>query len=197
VGMVSGAVAGLVAITPASGYVDPTGAFIIGLLAGPVCYGGAQMKRYFGYDDALDAFGVHAVGGILGGIMTGFFATDQVVAGYNGVFYAGTTIGGTQLGNQLYAIVTTAGWSAFMSFIILMSIDLTIGLRVSAETEEAGMDVAVFQESIGSSAHSKGSNSNLAGMVPTIKVLQVQPAATTNGAEYEMVQNRADHPMEV
>jgi len=188
-GMVSGAVAGLVAITPASGYVDPTGAFIIGLLAGPVCYGGAQMKRYLGYDDALDAFGVHAIGGMLGGILTGFFATDQVVAGYNGVFYANTHLGGTQLGIQLYAIVTTTGWSAFMSFIILMAIDLTWGLRVSAETEEMGLDMAIYQESISGSQHShNGSKTNLAGLVPPTKVIQ--------GGEFELV-NTGDAPPEV
>ena len=77
-GMISGAVAGLVCITPASGYVDMTGAFFIGFFGGPLCYAGAQLKHMLGYDDALDAFGVHAIGGIVGGIATGFFATDQV-----------------------------------------------------------------------------------------------------------------------
>ena len=77
-GMISGAVAGLVCITPASGYVDMTGAFFIGFFGGPLCYAGAQLKHMMGYDDALDAFGVHAIGGIVGGIATGFFATDQV-----------------------------------------------------------------------------------------------------------------------
>jgi Amt family ammonium transporter len=77
-GMISGAVAGLVCITPAAGYVDMTGAFFIGFFGGPLCYLGAQLKHYLGYDDALDAFGVHAIGGIVGGIANGFFATDQV-----------------------------------------------------------------------------------------------------------------------
>jgi Amt family ammonium transporter len=77
-GMISGAVAGLVCITPCSGYVDMTGAFFIGFFGGPLCYLGAQLKHYLGYDDALDAFGVHAIGGIVGGIANGFFATDQV-----------------------------------------------------------------------------------------------------------------------
>ena len=77
-GMISGAVAGLVCITPASGYVDMTGAFFIGFFGGPLCYFGAQLKHMMGYDDALDAFGVHAIGGMVGGIATGFFCTDQV-----------------------------------------------------------------------------------------------------------------------
>jgi len=160
-GMVSGAVAGLVAITPASGFVDQTGAFIIGLLAGPVCYFGAQLKNHLGYDDALDAFGVHAIGGIFGGIMTGFFAT-RYVAGFNsdgvgidGVFYSDTHTGGTQLGKQIYGIVVTAGWAAFMSFIILKGIDMTIGLRVTDEQEDVGLDEALHKESIFGSEHGK------------------------------------------
>jgi Amt family ammonium transporter len=159
--MVSGAIAGLVSITPAAGYVDPTGAFIIGLLGGPVCYFGAQVKHHAGFDDALDAFGVHAIGGIYGGIMTGFFATSHV-AGFNadgvgidGVFYAGTHIGGTQLGKQIYGIVVVAGWAAFMSFIILMALDMTIGLRVTDEQEEEGLDEALHKESIFDSQHGR------------------------------------------
>ena len=77
-GIISGAISGLVAITPASGYVDVNGAFFIGLLAGPLCYGGAQLKHYLGYDDSLDAFGVHAIGGIVGSLLTGFFVTSAV-----------------------------------------------------------------------------------------------------------------------
>ena len=79
-GMISGAVAGLVCITPASGYVDMTGAFFIGFFGGPLCYAGAQLKHMLGYDDALDAFGVHAIGGIVGGIATGFFASPYIIA---------------------------------------------------------------------------------------------------------------------
>lgn len=149
-GIVSGAVAGLVAITPASGYVDPTGGFIIGLLAGPICYFGAQMKHFFGYDDALDAFGVHAIGGIFGGIATGFFANPHVddLSANAGVFYANTYHGGRQLGFQLYAIICTLGWSVFMTSILLFAIDKTIGLRVSEDQEEAGLDSSLHGETV-------------------------------------------------
>lgn len=152
-GMVSGAIAGLVAITPASGYVDPTGAFFIGFFAGPICYLSSQLKYYFGYDDCLDAFGVHAIGGITGGILTGFFATatiDGTTAdgvGIDGVFYGSTKIGGTQLGNQIYAIVVVVAYSAFLTFIILKALDLTIGMRVSEDIEILGLDQGIYGES--------------------------------------------------
>lgn len=147
-GLVSGAVAGLVCITPGSGYVDQTGAFIIGLLAGPVCYGGVQLKHLAGYDDALDAFGVHGVGGILGGILLGFFATDKISGHANGVFYSDTYNGGRQLGNQIYAIIVTMGWSAFMTYVIHLVVDSAMGLRVTAEEEEAGLDRSLHNETL-------------------------------------------------
>lgn len=149
VAIASGAVAGLVAITPASGFVDPTGAFFIGFIAGPVCMFGAKLKHYLGYDDALDSFGVHGIGGITGGILTGFFATDQVAGGtINGLFYTNTKDGGHQLGVQIYAIVVVAGWSAFMTFVILKALDLTIGLRISEKDEEDGLDSSLHGETI-------------------------------------------------
>lgn len=147
-GIVSGAVAGLVCITPGSGFVDQTGAFITGLLAGPACYWGVQLKHLAGYDDALDAFGVHGVGGILGGILVGFFATDKISGHPNGVFYSDTYNGGRQLGNQLYAIVVTVFWSAFMTTIILFVVDTTMGLRVSEEAEKAGLDSSLHGETL-------------------------------------------------
>jgi len=149
-GAVSGAVAGLVAITPAAGYLDPTGAFITGFLAGPVCYFGAQLKHYLGYDDALDGFGVHAVGGILGGIMTGFFADPGFVGAVfgGGVFYANTYHGGRQIGFQLYGITCTLFWALFMTFLILVFVDKTIGLRVSETEEELGLDASLHGESV-------------------------------------------------
>jgi len=151
-GIVSGAIAGLVAITPAAGYVDTTGAFIIGLLAGPLCYGGVQLKHYLGYDDSLDAFGVHAIGGILGLLLTGFFVTDQVADPINGVFYGSTKNGGMQFALQLYAVVVSVVWSAVCTLIILILVDATIGLRVSLETEQMGLDMSHHRESIGSSS---------------------------------------------
>jgi len=147
VGMINGAIAGLVCVTPACGFVDPTGSFIIGLLGGPFCYFGSQVKHHMGYDDALDAFGVHAVGGIFGGIATGFFANPDN-GGFYGVYYAGLEVGGKQLGNQIYGIVVTCGWAAFMTAIICILIEKTIGLRVSAEAEEMGLDSSIHGESI-------------------------------------------------
>ena len=169
-GMISGAVAGLVSITPACGYVDQTAAFIIGLLAGPICFFGAILKHYLGYDDALDAFGVHAVGGIFGGIATGFFVNPNITGSLAGVFYTGVHTGGHQLASQLYAIVVTVGWSAFMTFIILKLLDVSMGLRVSLKDEVVGLDVSIHGESVGQNEHSfidkKSSSDHLS--LPTI-----------------------------
>jgi len=148
-GMISGAVAGLVVVTPGCGFMNPTGAFIVGLLGGPFCYLGAQIKHWLGYDDALDAFGVHAVGGIFGGIAVGFFA-DPNNGGFKGVFYGDMEVGGHQLAMQLYGISVTIGWAAFMTAIILLCLDRTIGLRVSADDEEQGLDSSIHGETIGS-----------------------------------------------
>ncbi len=100
-----------------------------------------------GYDDALDAFGVHAVGGIFGGVATGFFAMPDN-GGFSGVYYAGLEVGGTQLGKQIYGIVVTCGWAAFMTAIICYGIEYTIGLRVSAEAEEKGLDSSIHGETV-------------------------------------------------
>ena len=147
-GIVSGAVAGLVAITPASGYVDQTGAFFIGLFAGPLCYFGAQLKHKLGYDDALDAFGVHAVGGVVGGIGTGFFASSSISGSANGVFYTDTFHGGRQLGIQIYAIIFTIFWSLFFTSIIVVVVDNIMGLRVTESEEDIGLDASLHGESI-------------------------------------------------
>lgn len=147
-GLVSGAVAGLVCITPGSGFVDHTGAFIIGLVAGPICYWGVELKHFMGYDDALDAFGVHGIGGMAGGLLLGFFATDKISGHDNGVFYSDTHNGGMQWAHQLYAIVVVTGWSIFMTAIIHFVVDCTLGLRVSAEEEDAGLDVSLHNESL-------------------------------------------------
>lgn len=140
-GMLSGAVAGLVGITPAAGYVDYTGAFIIGLVVGPACYFGARLKNYFGYDDALDAFGVHAIGGIVGGILTGFFARADI-CGIDGAFFGQAA----QIGYQFAGVLTSIGWSGAVTFVILIALDKTIGLRVSAEAEDKGLDISLHKE---------------------------------------------------
>jgi len=153
-GMINGAVAGLVAITPACGYVDQTGGFVIGFIAGPICYFGAQIKHYLGYDDALDAFGIHAIGGITGGIATGFFATPSI-CGLYGVYYGDLTVGGNQLAAQLYGISISIGWASFATYIILKLVDLTIGLRVSEAEEDAGLDSSLHGESLTSGEPAK------------------------------------------
>jgi len=143
-GIISGAVAGLVAITPASGFVDPRGALIIGVAAGIACYWGAtSLKHMFGYDDSLDAFGVHGVGGAVGAVLTGVFA----VAWVGGEGKAGLIDGNAhQVITQLYGIGVTAGYCAIATLIILKLIDVTLGLRVEAEIERDGMDLAIHGE---------------------------------------------------
>jgi Amt family ammonium transporter len=147
-GMISGAVAGLVAITPASGFVDPVGALIIGLAAGMVCYISAVwVKKAFGYDDSLDAWGVHGVGGALGAIMTGMFAKGAI----NSVYPKG---GWLTDGNfdQMIAQFKDVGfvfvYCAIVTFIILKVLDMIIGLRVSPEVEREGLDINLHGETV-------------------------------------------------
>jgi Amt family ammonium transporter len=144
-GTISGAVAGLVAITPASGYVTPLGALAIGALAGLVCYASVMfMKGKLGYDDSLDAFGVHGIGGMLGALCTGLWATVAInPAGANGVFHGG----GRLLLYQFIAVVGAFAYSFILSFGLLKLIDKTIGLRVSAEHEGIGLDLTQHSES--------------------------------------------------
>jgi Amt family ammonium transporter len=142
VGICSGAVAGLVAITPASGFVGPAGSLVIGVAAGLLCYLGATwLKGIFGYDDALDCFGVHAVGGAAGAILTGVFAINE---------YGGTPglIEGNagQVINQLIGVGIVVAYDAIGSFIILMAIKSVIGLRVDEEIEREGLDVTLHGE---------------------------------------------------
>ncbi len=145
-GAVSGAIAGLVAITPACGFVSVGGALIIGFAAGIACYWGVSgLKNTFGYDDALDVWGVHGVGGILGAILTGVFA----VAAIGGTGKAGLVDGNPgQVLLQLEGVGMTLVWSGAISFVLLKLIDLTIGLRVSKENEEMGLDLARHGEAI-------------------------------------------------
>ena len=132
-GMLNGSIAGLVSITPAAGYVNSTGSFMIGLISGPVCYYGITLKKLLGFDDALDAFGLHGIAGVYGGLMTGLFAANF---GASGAFYGN----GLQLGLQLYGIVVSTGWSVFMTTILLFLVDKLIGLRVSPNVEKCGLD---------------------------------------------------------
>jgi ammonium transporter, Amt family len=143
-GIISGAVAGLVAITPASGFVDPRGALIIGIAAGVFCYWGVTgLKNFFGYDDSLDAFGVHGVGGTVGAILTGVLA----VAAVGGTGKSGLIDGNPyQVVVQLYGIVVVVLYDAVVSLILLKLIDLAIGLRVDRDTETEGLDLAIHGE---------------------------------------------------
>jgi Amt family ammonium transporter len=142
--MCSGAVAGLVAITPASGFVGPVGAMAIGIAAGVFCYWGVTgLKRMLGVDDALDCFGVHAVGGIVGALLTGVFAIEQ----YGGT--AGLIEGNAaQMVNQIQGIVIVFVYDAIVSLIILKILDAIIGLRVSDEVEREGLDLALHGETV-------------------------------------------------
>ena len=136
-GIVSGAVAGLVAITPASGYVGPTASVIIGLIAGIICYFAAtSMKRALGYDDSLDAFGVHGVGGIVGALLTGYFASKEI-GGVDGSVLA-----------QCKGVATTVIYGFVVSYLLLKLIDVTIGLRVSEDQEREGLDISLHGESM-------------------------------------------------
>jgi Amt family ammonium transporter len=148
-GIISGAVAGLVAITPAAGFVDPKGALIIGIVAGVICFWAAtSLKHALGYDDSLDAFGVHGVGGFVGAILTGVFAKATVGAasGYTSV---GLLEGNAaQVWTQFIGCVVTIVWCAVVTWIILKIVDVIVGLRVTRETEVEGLDINLHGEVI-------------------------------------------------
>ncbi|MCF8476978.1 MAG: ammonium transporter [Pseudolabrys sp.] len=141
-GICSGAVAGLVAITPAAGFVDPVGALIIGAVAGVGCYWGAtSLKHMMGYDDSLDAFGVHGVGGIIGAMLTGVLARTAIAD------KAGLIDGNAyQVVLQFYGVAATVIYCAVVTFIILMVIKMVIGLRVTEEVERDGLDINLHGE---------------------------------------------------
>ncbi len=143
-GAASGAVAGLVAITPASGFVGPMAALIIGLLGGIICFSGIRLKEKFGYDDSLDTVGVHGVGGAWGAIATGLFASVMInPAGANGLFNGNIRL----LGDQLIALVVVVIYAFTITWAILKLLDKTMGLRVSPEDEIDGLDLAQHGES--------------------------------------------------
>ena len=136
-GIASGAVAGLVAITPASGFVSPNSAVIIGVAAGVICFlASTSVKKALGYDDSLDAFGVHCIGGIVGALLTGVLVSKEI-SGVEG-----------SLVTQLWGVGTTLIYGFVMSMIILKVIDLTIGLRVTPDEEREGLDISQHGESI-------------------------------------------------
>jgi Amt family ammonium transporter len=147
-GAISGAVAGLVAITPAAGFVGPMPALVIGVCAGAFCYWMVtKVKAIFKYDDALDAFGVHGAGGTIGALLTGVFAQQAI----NPIFGAGKAVGGldghwAQVGNQLVGVLIAWGFALLGTIVLLKIVDMITGLRVSAEEEEAGLDITQHGE---------------------------------------------------
>ena len=131
------------AITPASGFVGPLSAIIIGSLAGIICYGGILLKSRFGYDDSLDVVGIHGLGGTWGALATGLFASLKINPdGANGLFFGNPA----QLWIQFITVIATMVFAFFMTLIILKAIDLVIGLRVTDEEEIKGIDVSLHDE---------------------------------------------------
>lgn len=141
-GIASGIVAGLVVITPASGYVGPFGAFVMGILISPVCYLGILMKGKLGYDDTLDAFGVHGIGGATGAILTGIFALEVHLG--NGQVQGMGRSG--QILEQILSVVITGAFSFIVSYILALAIDKTIGLRINETKEINGLDEEIHGE---------------------------------------------------
>jgi Amt family ammonium transporter len=141
-GIISGAVAGLVAITPASGFVDPTGSLVVGIAAGVICFWATTfVKGRLGYDDSLDAFGVHGVGGFVGAILTGVFAR-AAIGGTGGLIEGNAG----QVWTQFLGTLATIVWSGVVSYIILKVIDAVIGIRVTKEVEVEGLDINLHGE---------------------------------------------------
>jgi ammonium transporter, Amt family len=146
-GIVTGMVAGLGTITPASGFVGPAGALIIGLTAGFVCFSATNfLKRVLKIDDSLDVFPVHGVGGILGTLLAGIFASTQLGIFSGQGFADGVSGMGQQLGIQFVGVISTLVYTAIVTFIILKVVDVIVGLRVTKEEEIEGLDIALHEE---------------------------------------------------
>ena len=142
-GIVTGMVAGLGTITPASGFVGPVGALVIGMMAGFVCFNATQyLKRVLLIDDSLDVFPVHGVGGAMGTLLTGIFVASDL----GGMGLPDGTSMASQVGVQLIGIVATLVWSGGLTFVIIKAIDATIGTRVHAEEETEGLDLSLHEE---------------------------------------------------
>lgn len=140
-GIATGAIAGLAAVTPAAGVIGPVGGVAIGIASGFVCYqASTALKHRFGYDDSLDVFGVHGVGGFVGTILAGLFGASLFGGNQEGLAI------GSQLGKQLYAALVTAVWSGVISWALLKAVDAMVGLRVAEEAESRGLDLALHDE---------------------------------------------------
>ena len=142
IGAACGAVAGLVAITPASGFVGVGGALIIGLVVGGLSYSATLLRSRLKIDDALDVFAVHGVGGMFGALATGVFATAAVQSAYTGLLEGNVQ----QFVNQIIAVVATIAYAVVATFVIVKVVDLILGMRVTSESEEMGLDLSVHGE---------------------------------------------------
>ena len=184
VGAASGAVAGLVAITPASGFVGPMGALAIGFAAGVICFYAVNLKFRFGFDDSLDVVGVHMVGGIVGALLTGVFVTAVISPGHTGSL--------AQVGKQAIAVLVTLVWSGSLTWVILKLTDKTVGLRVDEEEEVGGLDLSEHSE-VGYTFTGRGGSltSTVHGDRPEVRLPEApaepspprEPAEARGGAE--------------
>jgi Amt family ammonium transporter len=174
-GAASGAVAGLVAITPAAGFVGPVSSIVIGALAGALCYTACNLKSKLGYDDSLDVVGVHGVGGTWGAIATGLFASKAVnAAGADGLFFGNPG----QVWTQIVAVLATFAMAIVGTWVILKVVDAIVGLRVSDEDEVVGLDLSQHSETAyalgGSAAHGEYSMAG-GGAFESMKAAEAKP----------------------
>jgi Amt family ammonium transporter len=188
-GTVSGAIAGLVVVTPGCGYMDQTGGIVSGITAGPVCYFGIQLKHRLGYDDALDAFGVHGIGGIWGGIVTGLMANPAVGSG-TGAFYGKPE----QLGIQIAGILTSMVFSFIMTLIILVPLDLLLkaatgkGMRVTEQAEDMGLDLSEHGESMMASSRHQPLTFDASKAITTAEDNAIPLVTPNNKTQYRRVE---------
>ncbi|MGH2590126.1 MAG: ammonium transporter, partial [Actinomycetota bacterium] len=172
IGAATGAVAGLVAITPAAGFVEPWAALVIGFLAGGVCFLAVNLKSRIGYDDSLDVVGVHLIGGIVGALLTGVFASAAVNSFSGGL---------EQLGRQALAVAATMGFSFAMTLGILKVVDMLVGVRVTEEEELTGLDLSQHSEVAYTSSEGSGS---IPGPHPAM-VTVPEPVGAAGNAHHE------------
>jgi Amt family ammonium transporter len=172
-GVASGLVGGLVVITPAAGFVSPMSAMIMGLAAGAICFGGVMLKGKLGYDDALDAFGVHGIGGAAGALLTGVFAQQAWnAAGKDGLLFGGTDA----FVEQIIAVGAAGAYAVVVTFAILKVVDWLVGLRVDEEAEHEGLDTALHGET---AYHTGGMQPHTAGEMARIESRAPAPTVAT------------------
>lgn len=176
-GVASGLVAGLVAITPAAGFVGPMAALAIGLVAGVACYGGVLLKSRFGYDDSLDVFGVHGVGGLLGALLTGVFASKVWnPAGQDGLLKGGSHV----FVEQLIGVAAAAAFAGAGTFVLLKALDKLMGLRAEKEDELEGLDVTLHGEEAYALAEGPGARAFAEPAAETSAAPEAQPELATS-----------------